>query len=814
MTDEQTPDNRGRVDLIEIEQEVKASFLDYAMSVIVSRALPDVRDGLKPVHRRIIYAMGDAGIRPGTPFRKSARVVGDVMGWYHPHGGEAIYDAMVRLGQDFASRYPLVEPQGNFGTVDDPPAAMRYTEARLEKLAMHMLDGIDEDTVAFVDNYSGERQEPSVLPARYPNLLANGSTGIAVGMATNIPPHNLGEVIDATLHMLEHPDATADDLLEFIKGPDFPTGAYILGNRGVRDALLTGRGSVKMRAVCEIQEIRKGRTGIVVSEIPYQVSRDRIMERIADGVRDKKLTGIADLRDESDRNGTRLVIELKRDAVPQVVLNQLYKNTQLQESFGVNMVALVDGVPHTMNVAQMIGHYIDHQMEVIERRTRFRLGKAEARAHIVAGLLIALDNIDEVVAIIRGSADTESARVTLMERFSLSEIQASHILDMPLRRLTELETSKLREEFDELQKLIKYLNGLLKSPAQRRALIGKELTEIRDKFADDRRSKIIPDDGDMSLEDLIADEEIVVTVTANGYIKAVNASAYKRQARGGRGVKAETLREDDIILHVAHTTAHSYLLFFTNRGKVYRIKAHEIPRKDRTAKGVLSQSVMPLEPDEKIEAIIDTRDYETARFLVIVTRLGLVKKTEFKEYDSRNSTLVAIKLMEGDEVVAVRTTMGKNDVLIFTEQGNGIRFKEGDVRAMGRGTQGVRGIRLRDGDRVVSAASDQEGDEVLLLTSGGYGKRTKMSEFRRQGRGGIGVKAIKLTRVRGTLVAARAVPTNSEIFVTSTDGVVIRMGTDSISRQKRDASGVRVMNTSTGATISAFALVPPEADIE
>ena len=812
MTDER--DSGGRIELIDIEQEVKTSFLEYAMSVIVSRALPDVRDGLKPVHRRILFSMYDTGIRPGTPFRKSARVVGDVMGWFHPHGGEAIYDAMVRLGQDFASRYPLVEPQGNFGTVDDPPAAMRYTEARLEKLAMHLLDGIDEDTVDFEDNYSGERQEPTVLPARFPNLLVNGSTGIAVGMATNIPPHNLGEVIDATLHMIEHPDATASTITKFIKAPDFPTGGYILGNKGVRDALITGRGSVKMRAVAEVEEIRKGRTGIVVTEIPYQVSRDRIMEKIAELVHDKKLTGIADLRDESDRKGTRLVIELKRDAVPQVVLNQLYKYTQLQETFGVNMVALVDGVPHTLNVAQVIGYYIDHQMVVVERRTRFRLAKAAARAHIVEGLLIALDNIDDVVEIIRGSSDTDAARENLIERFELSEIQATHILDMPLRRLTELETSKLRDEYDELQKLINYLNGLLKSPAKRRALIGQELQEIREKFGDKRRSKVIPDEGDMSLEDLIADEEIVVTVTANGYVKAVNASAYKSQGRGGRGVKAENLREDDVIHHVVHTTAHAFLLFFTNRGKVYRIKAHEIPRKDRTAKGVLGQSVMPLEPDEVIEALIDTRDYETSRYLVIATKLGQIKKTEFKEYDSRNATLIAIKLQEDDEVVAVRTTMGKNDVLMFTAAGSGIRFKETDIRAMGRDTQGVHGIRLREGDRVVSAASERDGNEVLLLTTGGYGKRTKVSEFRRQGRGGMGVKAIKLTRARGTLVAARALPPKSEIFVTSTDGVVIRMPADTISRQKRDASGVKVMNTAEGAHISAFALVPPEADAE
>ena len=804
-------DDRARVELIDIEQEVKSSFLEYAMSVIVSRALPDARDGLKPVHRRILYSMYDAGIRPGTPFRKSARVVGDVMGWFHPHSNDAIYDAMVRLGQDFASRYPLIDPQGNFGSVDDPPAAMRYTEARLAQLAMRLLDGIDEDTVDFIDNYSGERQEPSVLPARYPNLLVNGSTGIAVGMATNIPPHNLGEIVDATIHLLENADATADDLLKFVKGPDFPTGAYILGNKGVRDALLTGRGSVKMRAVAEVEEIRKGRTAILVTEIPYQVSRDRIMERIAELVREKKLTGIAELRDESDRNGTRMVVELKRDANPQVVLNQLYKLTQFQESFGVNMVALVDGVPRTLNVAELIGYYVDHQMVVIERRTKFRLDKAKARAHILEGLLIALDNIDEVVKIIRGSADTETAKKTLMKTFSLSDIQAGHILDMPLRRLTALETGKLREEHAEALKTIGELEALLKDPAQRRTLIATELKEVRAKFADKRRSRIIPDEGDLSLEDLIADEEIVVTVTANGYVKAVNATAYRPQGRGGRGVKAENLREDDVITHMVHTTAHAFLLFFTNRGKVYRIKAHELPRKDRTAKGVLAQSVLPLEPDETIEAIVDTRDYETSRFMVIATRLGQVKRTAFGEYDSRNSTLIAIKLQEGDEVVAVRTTTGKDDLLMFTELGQGIRFKETEIRQMGRDTMGVRGIRLREGDQVVAASSSEEGEDILMLTSGGYGKRTKITEFRRQQRGGLGLKAMKLTRVRGKLIGARAVGKGSEIFVTSSNGVVIRTSADTISRQMRDASGVKVMQVDSGGEVSAFALVPVEA---
>ena len=795
---------------IDIEREMEESFLEYAMSVIVSRALPDVRDGLKPVHRRILYSMYDSGIRPGTPFRKCARVVGDVMGWFHPHSNDAIYDALVRLGQDFASRYPLVQPQGNFGTVDDPPAAMRYTETRMAPIALHLLEGIDEDTVDFVDNYSGERQEPTVLPSRFPNLLVNGSTGIAVGMATNIPPHNLREVCDAVLHTLDHPDATAEDLCEFVQGPDFPTGAYILGNRGVRDALLTGRGSVRMRAVTDVVEVRKNRMAIVVSEIPYQVSIDRVMTKIADLVRDKTLAGIADLRNESNRDGIRLVIELKRDANPQVVLNQIFKHTQLEDTFGVNAVALVDGVPRTLSIDKLVGYYIDHQLEVIERRSRFRLQRARDRAHIVEGLLIALDNIDEVVQIIRSSADVEHARHTLMERFSLSEVQANHILDMPLRRLTALETDKLRQEYDDLQALIAELEEILADEHRRRALVGEELTAIKEKFGDARRSRIIPDEGELSLEDLIADEDLVLTVSNAGYVKSVLARSYRTQGRGGRGVRGAQLREDDIITHVLHTTAHAYLLFFTNQGKVYRARAHQIPRQDRTAKGALIQSVLPMGPDERVEAIIDTRGYDTSQYLVAFTKLGQVKKTRFEDYDSRNQVLVAIKLQEGDEVVAVRTTGGDTDLVMVTRNGQGIRFSENDVRPMGRDTQGVRGIRLRSGDEVVAGACASDGDDLLLLSSGGYGKRTKMSEFRRQTRGGIGVKAMKLTRVRGDLVAARAVSPGDEIFVISSDGIVIRQAADTISRQRRDSTGVRVINLAEGAALSAAALVPKD----
>ncbi len=805
----------GHIQSIEIEQEMRDSFLEYAMSVIVARALPDVRDGLKPVHRRILYSMWDSGIRPGSPYRKCARVVGDVMGWFHPHSSDAIYDALVRLGQDFSSRYPLVQPQGNFGTVDDPPAAMRYTECRLASIAGHLLEGIDERTpdttvVDFDDNYSGERQEPVVLPARFPNLLVNGSTGIAVGMATNIPPHNLSEVIDAVLHAIANPKATAEDLMEFVKGPDFPTGAYIVGTRGLKDALLTGRGSVKMRAVTEVVELRKKRIAIIVTEIPYQVSIDRIMQKIANLVKEKTIVGISEIRNETNREGIRIVIELKRDANPQVIENLLYKHTQLEENFAVNAVALVDGVPRTLNLGEMVHYYIEHQLDVIRRRTEIRLQKAENRAHIVEGLLIALDNIDEVVRIIRGSADTDEARASLIERFELSEEQANHILDMPLRRLTALETDKLREEHAELLAKIKEFKAILKSDKKQRELIAGELTEIKEKFGDRRRSRIIPDSGDLSLEDLIADDDLVVTVSSAGYVKSVLASTYRIQGRGGRGVKGANLREDDVVTHLLHTSAHAYLLFFTNRGKVYRIRAHELPRKDRTAKGVLVHSVLALEPDERIEAIVDTRDYETSNFLVMFTKTGQVKKTRFSDYDSRTSSLIAIKLQGGDEVVAVRTTNGSNDVLMFTTNGQGIRFSEQDARPMGRDTQGVRGIKLRDGDHVVAAATVDEGDDILLVTSGGYGKRTKMADFPKQKRGGMGVKAIKLTRVRGQLVAARAVSKGDEIFVTSSDGIVIRQTVDKVSRQGRAATGVKVMNLEKGATVTAVALVPEE----
>ena len=795
---------------IDINDEMEQSFIDYAMSVIVARALPDVRDGLKPVQRRIVWSMSENNIGPTTAHRKCAKVVGDVMGNYHPHGDQAIYDTLVRMGQDFSMRHQLIDPQGNFGTIDDPPAAPRYTECRLSRLSMRLLEGIDEDTVDFAENYSGEMREPTVLPARFPNLLVNGSQGIAVGMATNIPPHNLGEVVEACLYTIDNPGADAETLMQFIKGPDFPTGGFLVGTSGIREALATGRGSVKIRAVADIQEIKKGRMAIVVTEMPYQVSIERVISKIKILVDDKRITGISDVRNESsDRVGIRLVIELKRDAVPQVVLNQLFKNTPLQDSFGYNVVALVDGVPRTLGIHELVRYYLEHQLEVIERRTTHRLNKAKDRAHILEGLMIAVDNIDEVIEVIRSSADTPTARAALVERFELSEVQANAILEMRLRQLTALSINELREELEGLRALIAELEAILADESRRWAIIREELEEVREAFTEPRRSQIIPDEGDLSLEDLIADEEIIVTVSQSGYVKAVNASTYRTQARGGRGVKAAEVAEDDVVAHLVHTTAHAYLLFFTNTGRVHRARAHQIPRQQRTSRGVIAQSVLPLEPEERIEAVIDTRDYETKRYLVMVTKQGQAKKTEFKEYDSRNQTLVAINLSEGDELVEVRTTNGENDLLLFTANGQGIRFSEGDLRPMGRATQGVRGVKLREGDKVVAAASNVDGEEVLLLTSAGYGKRTLMENFPRQGRGGLGVKAIKLTRVRGSLVGVKAVTKEDEVFLISSSGVGIRTPVGKISRQQRDATGVKIMDVGKGS-LTAFTIVQGE----
>jgi DNA gyrase subunit A len=797
----------GSIEPIEIQQEMERSFLDYAMSVIVSRALPDARDGLKPVHRRILYGMfDDLGARPDRPHLKSARVVGDVMGHFHPHGDSAIYDALVRLAQDFSLRHPLVAGHGNFGSPDDPPAAARYTECRLSPLAMHMLAGIDEDTVDFADNYSGERTEPVVLPARFPNLLVNGSQGIAVGMATNIPPHNLGEVIDAVMHLLEHPEATADDLMAFVKGPDFPTGALILGRSGILDAYRTGRGSVRMRARAEIVEARRG-PAIVVSEIPYQTNLGTIETRIAELVSARELEGIREIVNESAKGKTRLVIELKRDANANVVLNNLYKHTPLQTSFGVNMVALVDGVPRTLNLVQMLAAYVAHQVEVIRRRSENRLSKARHRAHIVEGLIKALDMIDAIITLIRASENRPAARDGLMAApFDFSEEQATHILDMTLGRLTRLGRAELDQEMAELRQTIAELEAILADDARVRAVIKEEMTAVRQEFATPRRAEIVFDPGDLGLEDLIEDEELVVTMTRAGYIKAVQADAFRTQARGGRGVQGARLKEEDLISQVLHTTAHAFLLFFSNRGRVYRLKAHEVPVKERTARGTAIVNLLPLAPDEKVQAVIDTRDYPDDRYLFFATRLGQVKKTAFAEYDkSRREGFIAISLKEGDELVRVVQTAGDDDIFMVSRQGMTIRFSESEVRPMGRDAAGVRGMRLREGDEVVSADVAHDERDILMVTSAGYGKRTKLERFNSQARGGQGVRGIRLTVRRGAVVAAYMVGLDDELFLVSSGGVTIRTSVREISSQGRDATGVRVMQLGDDQEVASVA---------
>ena len=794
---------------IAVEDEISKSFLDYAMSVIVSRALPDVKDGLKPVQRRILYSMYETGIRPTGPFRKCSKVVGDVMGNYHPHGNEAIYGTLVRLGQHFSTRYPLIEPQGNFGTPDDPPAAMRYTESRMSSLSSQLLDGIDEETVDFEPNYSGETSEPKVLPARFPNLLVNGAEGIAVAMATNMPPYNLREITEAVKFTIKNKNVKPKDYLKIIKGPDFPTGGLVVDTPTIKDAILKGRGSIKLRAVADVEELGRGRSAIIVKELPYQASTDRIMEKIASLVQDKKLVGISDLRNESsDRNGTRLVIELKRDAVPQVVLNQLFKQTQLQDSFSVNSVALVDGVPKILSVPELIRLYIEHQIDVIQRRTKYRLKKAEDRLHIVEGLLLALNKIDQIIKVIKASKDVETARKSLMTKFKLSEIQATHILDMPLRRLTALELEKLKEEKDQLKNTIKELTGILKSKAKQEGILIEELEAITKKFGDERRSRIVPDVGEVSIEDLIEDEEIIVSVSAAGYIKSVPSTSYKKQGRGGKGVKAAS-SEEDVIEHLLSTSVHSYLLFFTDKGKVYRAKAHEIPKTTRTAKGSLVQNVLSMGQDEKIQAIIDTRDYETEKFLLIMTEKGTVKKSNFKEFDSNYKSLQAIKLKDDDQVVSVKTTSGKEDLILVSQNGQAIRFEETNLKPQGRTAMGVRGIKLREGDKVVGAATSRD-ETLLFITAKGYGKRTKLDEFRKAGRGGMGVKALKVTETKGNLVGARSVDEDTEVMLMSTGGTAIRCAVKQIKKMSRAAQGVRIMKLSKEEEISAFIPIKSE----
>ena len=811
-----TDEEHFDIEPIQLQDEMENSFLEYAMSVIMQRALPDARDGLKPVHRRILWGMEDIGARPDRSHMKCARITGHVMGHFHPHGDGAIYDALVRMAQPFSLRHPLVDFHGNYGSPDFGPAAARYTECRLSNLAMRLLDGINEETVDFTDTYSGEFTEPSVLPARFPNLLVNGSEGIAVGMATKIPPHNLGEVIDATVHLLENPEAQVEDLMKFVKAPDFPTGALLMGRQGVIDAYTTGKGTVKLRARAEIIE-GKQRDTIVVTEMPYQTSISATAAKIKELVNDKVVEGIADVNDASAKGETKLEITLKRDAPGLVVLNNLYKHTPLQTSYSINMVALVDGVPRTLNLLQALQSYVGHQIEVITRRSEFRLRKARDRAHIVEGLIKALDLIDEIIAAIRASADKPAAREALIaEPFEFSDVQAEHILDMQLSRLTRLGREQLESELAELRETIAELEAILADDAKLRQVIKDELVQIRADYATDRRSEITLDPGDIDIEDLIDDEELVVTLSHRGYIKTVEADSFRRQGRGGRGVAGAKLRDEDYVTKILTTTAHAYLLFFSNRGKVYRLKAHEIPKKDRTARGTAIVNLLQLEPDERVEAIIDTRDYETAPYLFFATKQGQVKKTKFSEYDSGLRTgLIAINLRDGDELVKVLPTDGSSDIFMVSKRGMTIRFNESEVRSMGRAAAGVRGMKLKDDeDQVVSCDVARDDTAILIVTTAGYGKRTQLDKFNSQGRGGQGVRGIKITAKKGEVVSAFMVGIDDEIFVIASTGTTIRMEVRGISSQGRDATGVKVMDVSDDVHVAAVAPVLFSEDSE
>jgi DNA gyrase subunit A len=806
-----------RIEPVVIEEEIQSSFLDYAMSVIVARALPDVRDGLKPVHRRILYAMLEGGLRADQPRRKCASVVGDVMKKYHPHGDAPIYDALVRMAQDFSMRNPLVDPQGNFGSVDgDPPAAMRYTEARLAPIAMEMLRDIAKETVDFIPNFDGYESEPVVLPSRFPNLLVNGSSGIAVGMATNIPPHNLGEVVDAVMAVADDPGITVAKLMKIVKGPDFPTAGLIMGRDGIKEAYETGRGSIRMRSRVTIEEAPQNRTRLVVTELPYMVNKARLSEKIAQLYREGRIKDIANLKDESSgRGGMRLVIDLRRGANPHIVLNQLYKHTQMQESFGVNTLALVDGVPRTLNLKEALQHYLNHQVDVVTRRTRFELRQAEDRDHIVQGLLIALEHIDEVIKIIRASADTEAARTKLMERFKLSEIQANHILDMPLKRLTRLSRKELEDEHKELLATIRRLKALLKDPKKLLAVVKDELAEIRKKHANPRRTEIRDDaGGELDVEDLIQETDVILTVTRDGYVKRLPVETYRSQGRGGRGVIGANLKVDDIISQVFTTTTHHWLLVFTNRGKVYRTKVHEVPEASRTGRGVYVANVpgMGFGPDEHIASIIDLKTYGEAKNLVFATRKGHIKKTALGEYDSARSGLAAINLKPGDELIGTLLTDGNDDIILVSKLGQAIRFGEGSVRQMGRSTAGVIGMRLRPKDEVIAMVSTAHGDGLLTVTNNGFGKRTDFEEYPKKGRGGLGVKTAMLTERVGVLAGAFPIAKDQDVLVIANDGVVIRVPATQVRKAGRATQGVRVMRLEKGRSVAAVAPVVTQAE--
>ena len=797
----------GNVLTIDITDEMKQSYIDYAMSVIASRALPDVRDGLKPVHRRILYTMREEGKTPDRPFRKSAGTVGDVLGRYHPHSDSAVYDALVRLAQDFSMRYPLIEGHGNFGSIDgDPPAAMRYTEARLAPIAMEMMRDLDKETVDFVDNFDQERKEPTVLPARFPNLLCNGASGIAVGMATNIPPHNLREVIDAVVALIDNPEATSQDLMKIVQGPDFPTGGLIVGRDGIRSAYEKGRGIITIRSRARIEEHSGNRMRIVVTEIPYQASKAKIIERIAQLVKDRKIEGITNLVDETDRQGLRIVIELARTANPNVVLNQLYKFAGLQQNFSIIMLALVNGEPKILGLRDALYHYLEHQKDVIVRRTRYELNKAEARAHILEGLRIALDHIDAVIALIRGSRTTAEARTGLMEQFSLTERQAQAILEMQLQRLTGLERDKIEEEYAELVKTIAYLRAVLQSEQMVLDIIRKEITEIRDRFGDDRRTQIIAGEGELDVEDLIADEDVVLTLTHQGYIKRTPLSTYRSQRRGGRGVTGVATRNEDFVSQLFITTNHHHLLFFTDRGRVYRCKVYEVPEASRAARGTAMVNLIEIDRDENVRYVLPLREFDGDACVLTATRRGIVKKTPLTEYANiRRGGLIAMTLDPGDELIGVHLTTGDTEVALATRRGLSIRFHEKDVRPMGRTARGVIGIRLDEGDQVVDMQPIGDNTHILTVSEKGYGKRTPIDEYRVQGRAGRGIKTFNVTDKTGKVVAFKGVQEGGDIMLVTHKGVLIRMEVSGIPAQGRATQGVRLIKLDEGDSVVAVA---------
>jgi DNA gyrase subunit A len=804
----------GNIEPRGLEEEMRSAYLDYAMSVIVGRALPDVRDGLKPVHRRVLFAMSEAGLQYNRPRAKCSRIVGDVLGKYHPHGDAPVYDTLVRLAQDFSMRYPLADGQGNFGSIDDdPPAAMRYTEARLARVAGEMLRDLDADTVDFVPNYDGKNQEPVVLPARFPNLLVNGAAGIAVGMATNIPPHNLGETIKAVIAYIDDPNITTEGLMRHIKGPDFPTGGVILGSSGIRDAYTTGRGRVRVQARAHVEPLSQGKEAIVVTELPYQVKKGGeggLIQKIADLVHDKKISEISDIEDHSSDKGMRLVIELKRGSIPKVVLNKLYKHTPMQTTFGVNMVALVDNVPRTLSLREVIGHYVDHQRDVIIRRTKYELRRAEERAHVLEGYLVALGNLDEVIALIRASRDPEAARNGLVDRFELTVVQAQAILQLTLSRLTALEADKIKQEYDDLLERIKELREILGDEDRVNGLIKDELREISSAYGDERRTEITHAEGEIDIEDLIADQQMVISITRSGYIKSLPLSTYRQQRRGGIGVTGGEMKEDDYVEHLFVSSTHDYLLFFTNRGKVYRLKVYELPEASRTARGRALVNLLPLRDGERVQSVLSTRDFNEGKYLVFATRKGMVKKTEFGAYNTpiKADGIIAINIRDDDELVAVRRTSGHDDIIIVSRSGQAARFNETQVRSMGRDTSGVRGMNVSQRANAVLAMDVARDDqELLVVTENGYGKRTPIPDYPVKGRGTMGVKTIQLTEDKGQLAGALVVREHQELVFISQNGMVQRTSVRGINRYGRASQGVRVMNLRDDDQVSAVALV-------